>query len=79
MTRGVHPSVTTRERKGELALALCGLAARAEHLWHVGPAIGQAAATEGQQPCWVGCGSYCAGPRGAGGWLDRLGNGRPAW
>jgi hypothetical protein len=50
MTRGVHPSVTTRERKGELALALCGLAARAEHLWHVGPAIGRAAAAEAVVP-----------------------------
>jgi hypothetical protein len=38
MTCGVHPSVTTRGRKGEPPLALCGLATRAGCLRHVGPA-----------------------------------------
>jgi hypothetical protein len=41
MTRGVDPSVSTRERKGELPLALCGLVAWAEHLRMLGQLLGE--------------------------------------
>jgi hypothetical protein len=46
MTRGVHPLVSTRERKGILPLAVCGLATWAKRPRQVGPAQGE----------WAGCG-----------------------
>jgi hypothetical protein len=79
MTRGVHPSVTARERKGESPLVLCRLATRARHLRHVGQLLGER---------WLWKGSGLAGlaaaaavpSRGvrAAGWTGSE-MGRPAW